>query len=77
MGFLLKPGIPQWPPGGPIPSCTGNMLHERFLPVFLFLFFLAALGLHCCLWTSSSCGKWGLLSSYRGSLLTVVASLIA
>ena len=30
---------------------------------FLGFFFLAALGLHCCVLTFSSCAKWGLLSS--------------
>jgi len=28
---------------------------------FIYLLILAALGLHCCVWAFSSCGKWGLL----------------
>jgi len=40
-----------------------------FFSFFLFCFkniylFLVALGLHCCAWAFSSCGEWGLLSSF-------------
>ena len=51
--------------------------------LFLFLInlfiyvFLAALGLRCCLWAFSSCGKWGLLFVAVRGLLIVVASLVA
>ena len=39
--------------------------------------FLAALGLHCCVWASSSCHQqWLLFVPVRG-LLIVVASLVA
>ena len=40
-----------------------------------FTFFLAALGRHCCRWTSSSCSEWGLLLITAHRLLTGVASL--
>ena len=30
---------------------------------FIICLFLAVLGLRCCMWASSSCGKWELLSS--------------
>ena len=65
MGFLLKPGIPLWPPGGPIPSCTGNMLHERFLPVFFFFFFW----LHRVF--TAACGPPLVVASGGYSLVTV------
>ena len=38
---------------------------------------LAALGLHCCAWTFSSCGEWGLLFAAVRGLLIAVASLVA
>ena len=38
---------------------------------------LAALGLHCCAWAFSSCGKWGLLFFVVHGLLIAVASLVA
>ena len=42
---------------------------------FLFILFLAALGLLCCVWAFSSCGERGLLfAAVRGPLI-VVASL--
>ena len=31
--------------------------------LILFIYFLAARGLHCCVQAFSSCGQWGLLSS--------------
>ena len=34
-----------------------------FLKIYLFVFFLAMLGLCCCEWAFSSCGEMGLLSS--------------
>ena len=48
---------------------------EDFL--FFLIYFLAALGLHCCVWASSSCGERGLLFFAVHVLLTVVASLAA
>ena len=41
----------------------------------LIFFFLAALGLHCCVQAFSSRGKWGLLSAVVQGLLTALASL--
>ena len=50
-----------------------------FFNIYLFLinFFLAALGLCCCAWAFSSCGKRGLLFIAMRGLLIVVASLVA
>ena len=42
--------------------------------ILKFYLILAVLYLHCCKFFSS-CGKWGLLSSYGGGLLIVVVSL--
>ena len=42
--------------------------------VFFFKLFITVLGLHCCSWTFSSCGKWGLV--VLCGLLVVVASLV-
>ena len=39
-------------------------------------FFLATLGLHCCMWAFSSCGEWGLLFVAVRRLLIEVASLV-
>ena len=44
---------------------------------FIYLLFLAALGLRCCAWAFSSCGKRGLLFFAVHGLLTAVASLVA
>ena len=44
---------------------------------FIYLFFLAALGLRCCTWAFSSCNEWGLLFVVVRGLLIVVASLDA
>ena len=48
-----------------------------FLKNFIYFYFLAALGLHCCAWALSSCGKQGLLFFAVCGLLVVVASLVA
>ena len=45
--------------------------------LFLFILFLAALGLHCCAQAFSSCGEWGLLFTVVRGLLIAVASLVA
>ena len=50
-----------------------------YLSIYLFIYlFLAALGLCCCAWAFSSCGKQGLLSSCneRGLLFVVVRGLL-
>ena len=36
---------------------------KKYIYIFWYLF-LVALGLHRCVWAFSSCGKWGLVSSY-------------
>ena len=41
-----------------------------------FIYFLAMLGLHCCMWAFSSCGEWGLLFVAVHGLLIAVASLV-
>ena len=46
-----------------------------FFVCFVFLF-LAALGLHCCVWAFSSCGEQGLLFVVVHGLLIAVASLV-
>ena len=50
-----------------------------FLPIFNFIFiylFLVALGLHCCVWAFSTCGKRGLLFVVVRRLLVAVAFLV-
>ena len=49
---------------------------KQFFLIYLFLF-LAVLGLHCCAWAFSSCGKRGLLFIAVCGLLIAVASLVA
>ena len=45
--------------------------------MYLFIYlFLAVLGLRCCAWAFSGCGKWGLLFIAVRGLLIVVASLV-
>ena len=46
--------------------------HQHF-----YLFFLAALGLRCCVRAFSSCGEQGLLFVAERRFLTAVASLVA
>ena len=45
--------------------------------LFIYLIFMAALGLHCCAWDFSSCGEQGLLFIAVRGLLIAVASLVA
>ena len=45
--------------------------------IYFIYLFLAALGLHCCVWAFSSCGERGLLFIVVHGLLIVVASLVA
>ena len=45
--------------------------------IYFIYLFLAALGLCCCVWASSSCGERGLLFVAVCRLLIVVASLVA
>ena len=62
----------------------GKCLFRSFAHFFFFSFlkknkfiyiFLAALGLRCCMWAFSSCGKWGLLFVALRRLIAV-ASLV-
>ena len=51
---------------------TSQYLWVNVMSIFIFkvcLFILAELGLHCCMWASSSCGEWRLTlhCSMRGS----------
>ena len=50
-----------------------------FFFFFIFYFFIDfwLLGLRCCTWAFSTCGKWGLLFIAVYGLLIVVASLVA
>ena len=45
--------------------------------IFIYLFILAVLGLHGCMWAFSSCSNWGLLFVAVLRLLTAVVSLVA
>ena len=53
--------------------------YSIFLKIFLnlFIYFLAALGLRCCVRAFSSCREQGLLFIAVRGLLTAVASLVA
>ena len=52
-----------------------SFFFNKFI-LFIYLF-LAALGLHCCARTFSSCGEQGLLFVAVHGLLIAVASLVA
>ena len=54
-----------------------GLVTEYFLKIFIYLFILAALGLHCCVWALSCCGERGLLFVVVHGLLIAVASLVA
>ena len=56
--------------------CTTRGAPWCFLKNKFIYLFLAVLGLHCCAWAFSSCGKWGLLFAVCG-LLIAVASVVA
>ena len=58
------------------------ILSASSILLFIYLFnlfkkFLAVLGLCCCMWTFSSCGKQGLLFVAVHRFLIAVASLVA
>ena len=48
-----------------------------YIYIYFLIYFLAALGLCCCMGASSSCGEQGLLFVVVGMLLIAVASLVA
>ena len=52
------------------------LFHSIFFNIFIYLF-LAVLGLRCCAWAFSSCGKRRLLFVAVCRLLIAVASLVA
>ena len=58
------------------PHFRDNCWAFFFFNKFIYLF-LAALGLHCCTWASSSCRERGLLFVVVRGLLIAVASLVA
>ena len=60
-----------------IPFHYGLSLDIFFLINELIYLFLAALGLRCCMWAFSSCGKRGLLFVAVHGLLVAVVSLVA
>ena len=54
-----------------VSHCGFDFFFFFLIKLFIHLF-LAAFGLCCCLWASSSCGEWGLLFiAVRGLLITV------
>ena len=55
---------------------TGHLKIYFILILFTYLF-LVALGLHCCVWTFSSCVERGLLFVAVHVLLIAVASFVA
>ena len=85
MGFSRQ----EYWSGMPSPSPIRFRLYRRnttdvmlfLLSAFFFLvpFFLAVLGLHCCVWAFSSCSRRGLLFSCSASvhgLLIILPSLV-
>ena len=52
------------------------MVDVMGISFYLFILFLAALGLHCCARDFSSCGEWGQLFVAVLGLLIEVASLV-
>ena len=51
-------------------------LSSFFKKINLFILFLAALGLRCCVWVFSSCSEQGLLFFAVHGLLIAAASLV-
>ena len=58
-------------------DCILFFFINLFFLIYLFILFLAALGLCCCTRAFSSCGEQGLLFVAVRGLLTAVASLVA
>ena len=61
----------------PLNNVIYSLAALTFLFIYLFTYLLAALGLHCCARSFSSCGERGLLFVAVRGLLIVVASLVA
>ena len=53
-----------------------SLFKNKFIYLILFILFLAALGLCCCMPVFSSCSERGLLFVAVCGLLTVVTSLV-
>ena len=61
-----------------VPCIGRQILFQVFLNFMFIDLLLAALGLHCYIWTFSSCGQWRLLfTAVRRLLLIVTVSLVA
>ena len=56
--------------------CVGLRLFF-LINLFIYVFILAVLGLHCCMRAFSSCGEQGLVIVVVHGLLIAVASLVA
>ena len=54
-----------------------NVVNHYYAFIYLAFWFLAALGLCCCVWAFSSCGEQGLLFIAVRGLLIAVDSLVA
>ena len=73
----------RWAPASPRPcpqaghECWGPIRNQGLFKIIIYLLFLAALGLRCCVRAFSSCGEWGLLFIAVRGLLIAVASLVA
>ena len=59
----------------PAKSLFSFTFKKKLIYLFIYLF-LAALGLCCCAWASSSCGEWGLLFVVVRGLLIAVLLLL-
>ena len=69
-GCPEHPGLPE--SGDDPPAALSLYI---LIYIYITVFFLAVLGLHCCTWAFSSCGKQGLLFVAVHGLLIVVAPL--
>ena len=52
------------------------MIISLFIIFYLYILHFGCLGLCCCTWAFSSCGKWGLFFAVVHRLLIVRASLV-
>ena len=68
--FQCKDTLPSWL------NSFWSILFYLFLFIYFVYLFLAALGLHCCVWAFSSCGEWGLLFVAVCRLLIEMASIV-
>ena len=78
--LVAEVGGPRADTFTPLPSlCLWHTFFFKyhFNFIYLFILFLAALGLRCCAQAFSSCGEQGLLFVVVRGLLIAVASLVA